>query len=483
MALRTRQEFVNSLRDGREVYVKGQRVEDVTEHPYLRLGIATAAVEYELAHDPANRDFAVVEEDGQSISRYLQQPRSAHDLEMRRLTTETGSRICYGFPPFAKEGGCDALNATIISTKHVDEKHGTEYHQRASEFRRYMCDNDLSIAIAMTDVKGDRSRRPSQQTDPDLYLHIVEERADGIVVRGAKAHLTSGPYTNEILVLPTRNMGLDDKGYAVAFALPANSQGLKLIVKESPYESRSPDDYPISARWDIIEALAIFDNVFVPWERVFLKGEHEYAHQFVEMFANYHRVTASAYKYPYLELLVGAALLSAEVNGLDRVGHIRDKVAELVIYAETVRSLTQAACANPVTDPATGMVYPDPVLGNAAKFHFANNYHQAVRNVQDIAGGLTVTSPSTRDFANEDLRPYLDKYLKGRDAIPADARFKAFRLVRDLTASDMAGFWEVTTIHAEGSLAAERMAALASADLQSYRRRAIEKAHIEPWEG
>ena len=250
-----------------------------------------------------------------------------------------------------------------------------------------------------------------------------------------------------------------------------------------PTRGRSPDDYPVSARWDIIEALAIFDDVFVPWERVFLKGEHESAHRFVEMFANYHRVTASAYKYPYLELLVGSALLLAEVNGLDRVGHIRDKIAELVMYAKTVHALTQAACANPVTDPATGMVYPDPVLGNAAKFHFANNYHQAVRNVQDIAGGLTVTSPSTRDFANEDLQPCLDKYLKGRDTVPTSVRFKAFRLARDLTASEMAGFWEVTTIHAEGSLAAERMAALASADLKWYRERAMEKAEIEHWDG
>lgn len=482
MALRTPQQFVDSLRDGREVYVRGERVPDVTKHPYLKIGVATAAVDYQVAHDPECRDFAVVEEDGDVISRFLHRPRTAEDLDKRRQVVEHGSRLCCGFPPFAKEGGSDAMNATLIATKHVDQRYGTDYHQRALEFRRHLCQNDLSIAIAMTDVKGDRSRRPSQQEDPDMYLRIVEERPDGIVVRGAKAHLTSGPYTNEVLVLPTRNMGKDDRAHAVAFAVPVNTPGLKLITKESHYQGRIPGDYPVSPRYDIIEALAIFDDVFVPKERVFLQGEHEFATLFVEMFANYHRVTAAAYKYPYLELLVGAAVLLAEANGVDRVGHIRDKIAELVIYAESVRALTRSACLSPTQDPATGMVYPDPLLGNAAKFHFANYYHQAVKSVQDVAGGLLVTSPSSEDYANPDLRPFLDKYLRGRADVPSEARFKAMRLAKDLTASEMGGFWEVTTIHAEGSLAAERLAVLGVADLARYRQRAMEQADIAPWE-
>ena len=482
MALRTPEEFVQSLRDGREVYVKGERVPDVTQHPYLRIGVATAAVDYQVAQDPACRDFAVVEEEGELISRYLQQPRTAEDLEKRRETIEHGSRLCCGFPPFAKEGGSDAMNATLIATKRVDQKYGTDYHQRALEFRRHLCRGDLSVAIAMTDVKGDRSRRPSQQADPDLYLHIVEERPDGIIVRGAKAHLTSGPYTNEILVLPTRHMTPDDRAYAVAFAVPVNTPGLRLIAKESRYETRSPQDYPVSPRYDIIEALAIFDNVFVPKERVFLQGEHEFATTFVEMFANYHRITACAYKYPYLELLVGTAILLAEANGIERMGHVRDKIAWLVMYAETLKALTRAACLSPVEDPATGMVYPHPLLGNAAKYHFADNYHQAVKMVQDIAGGLLVTSPGSEDYANPDLRPFLDKYLAGSPRVPAEARFKAMRLAKDLTASEMAGFWEVTTIHAEGSLAAERIAILGAAELERYRRRAMEQADITPWE-
>ena len=336
MALRTPEEFVSSLRDGREVYVKGERVPDVTLHPYLRIGVATASVDYQVALDEECRDFAVVEEGGKPINRLLQRPRSSEDLLKRREMVEHGSRLCRGFPPFAKEGGADALNAVLVATKRTDDQRGTEYHDRARAFRRHICGGDLSLAVAMTDVKGDRSRHPAQQEDPDMYLRVVEERSDGIVVRGAKAHLTSGPYTNEILVLPTRNMNAEDSPYAVAFAVPVNAPGIKLVTKENRYENRSTGDYPISPRYDIIEALTIFDDVFVPWERVFLKGEHEFATTFVEMFANYHRVTAAAYKYPFLELLVGTALLLAEANGVDRVGHVRDKIASLVMYAETV---------------------------------------------------------------------------------------------------------------------------------------------------
>ena len=478
MALRGPEEFISSLRDGREVYVKGERVPDVTKHPYLRIGIDTACVDYRVALDPECHGFAVVEEEGEPINRFLQRPRGSEDLLKRIQMIEHGSRLCCGFPPFAKEGGADGLNGTLVATKQMDDQLETDYHQRVLEFRRYLVKEDLSLALSMTDVKGNRSLRPSQQEDPDMYLRVVERRKEGIVVRGAKAHLTSGPYTNEILVIPTRHMTREDADYALAFAVPANARGLKLITKENPYENRSPSNYPVSSRFDIIEALAVFDDVFVPWERVFLCGEFKFASRFVEMMANYHRVTASAYKYPYLELLVGTALLLAEANGIDRVSHVRDKIAWLVIYAETVRGLTRAACHAAILDPATGMAYPDPLLGNSAKYHFADNYHQAVKIVQDIGGGLLVTVPGAEDYANPEIRHLLEKYLRGASNVSSEARFQAFRLAKDLTASDMAGFWEVTTLHAEGSLAAERLAVLSTAELDRYRESARRAAGI-----
>jgi len=196
------------------------------------------------------------------------------------------------------------------------------------------------------------------------------------------------------------------------------------------------------------------------------------------MFANYHRVTASAYKYPFAELLVGAAQLIAECNGIERMAHVRDKIAWLIMYAESILALSEAACHRAIQEPRTGMYYPDPVIGNSAKFFFADNYHLAVKAVQDIAGGIVATVPSEHDWNNPETQPYLAKYLAGSQKATAEERFRVIHLVKDLVASELGGFWEVTSLHAEGSLAAERLATYAHADLKRYRDAACRAAHL-----
>lgn len=479
MGLRTADEFRQSLRDGRIVYFRGERVEDVTAHPVLRIGVESAAVDYQIAEQAEYRDFALTyTDDGRLVSRFFLAPRNADDLLKRHLLIETGSRICFGFPPFAKEGGTDALNAAAILSKKVDKQFGTGYHERVENFRRYLADRDLSVAIAMTDPKGERSLRPFEQADRDLYLRIVAERKGGIVVRGAKAHITSSPYTNELFVLPCRSMTEADRDYAVAFAVPANAPGVKMIASATAAAPWGTLDHPVSSSYHIIESLVVFEDVFVPEERVFLKGEWQYAGLAAHLFANYHRVTAAAYKYPFAELMVGAAKLIAEYNGLEQIAHIRDKLSWLAIYAETIRALSRAACANPVEDPDTGIVYPDPILGNAAKFYFADNYHQAVKLVQDIAGGIVVTAPWEEDYRNPETRPLLEKYLRGKPDVPAEHRFRAIKLIKDLVASELGGYWEVTSIHAEGSLAAQRLAVYGAADFSRYKSAAKRAARI-----
>jgi aromatic ring hydroxylase len=263
-------------------------------------------------------------------------------------------------------------------------------------------------------------------------------------------------------------MGPEDADYAVACAVPANAPGLSMVVR--PTVQDSVDERPVSARFDMVEALCIFEDVFVPTDRVFLLGEHAFAGEFTERFAIYHRVTAAAYKYPFAELMVGAALLLAEANGLEAVSHIRDKIASLTMYAETIAALSRAACEHPIFDDLTGQALPDPMLGNAGKFFFADGYHDAVKALQDIAGGLLVTAPMTADLANPEIGPLVAKYLAA--GVEGTERLRRMKLVRDLVASDLGGFWEVTSIHAEGSLAAERMAVAATLDAQRYRRAA-----------
>jgi 4-hydroxybutyryl-CoA dehydratase/vinylacetyl-CoA-Delta-isomerase len=268
-----------------------------------------------------------------------------------------------------------------------------------------------------------------------------------------------------------------DHAYALAFAVPANAPGIRIIARSGPWEEGAVD-YPVANRASMVEGLVIFEDVFIPEERVFLDGEWQFAGPLAAMFSNFHRVTAAAYKYPFAELLAGTAQLAAEANGVEKVAHIRDKIAWLVMYAESILALSESACWKAVTDPLTGLCYPDPVLGNAAKFFFADNYHQAVKAVQDIAGGIVATVPSERDWNNPETQPLLEKYLAGSVKYSAEERFKIVHLVKDLVASELGGFWEVTSLHAEGSLAAERLATYAHADLDRYRNAARRAAGL-----
>ena len=480
MGLRTPEQFRESLRDGRVVFFKGRRVEDVTTHPVLKIGVDSSAVDYELAENSEFSELAVAtySPQGEPYSRFFLPPRSPDDLLRRRKLCEVGSRICFGFPPFAKEGGSDAVNAVAILTAHCDKACGTRYHERLEAFRRYLQHEDLSISITMTDVKGDRALRPSQQPDPDLYVRKVKRVEGGIIVRGAKAHITTAPYTNEFCVLPTRAMAEADRDYALSFAIPANTQGIRIIARSGPWEEGRVD-YPVSNSASMVEGLVIFDDVFIPDERIFLDGEWQFAGPLAAMFANFHRVTAAAYKYPFAELLVGAAQLVAEANGIEKVSHVRDKMAWLVMYTESILALSEQACRKAHRDELTGLYYPDPVVGNASKFFFADNYHQAVKAVQDIAGGIISTVPSEHDWNNPETRADLEKYLAGGQKMSAEDRFKVIHLVKDLVASELGGFWEVTSLHAEGSLAAERLATYAHADMTRYRAVALRAAGLE----
>jgi 4-hydroxybutyryl-CoA dehydratase/vinylacetyl-CoA-Delta-isomerase len=446
------------LRDGREVWVRGQRIDDVTEHPALKVGVETACIDYAVSEDPSCQSFAVVSDGTDVYSRYFLAPRSVEDLLLRRRLIEECSRRAYGVVPLAKDAGSDGLNALSVVAPKIDRDKGTEYASRVEAFRRYLQQRDLSVALAMTDPKGDRTRRPWQQVRPDYYLRVMEKRAGGIVVRGAKFHISTAPYTNELLVLPTRAMSVSDREFAVAFAIPVNTPGIVVVARASHGTQDHPDEHPVSSRYALIEGTVVFRDVLVPEDRVFLCGEWEWAGRLTEMFANFHRFTAAAYKYPALCLLAGTAAWIAICNGTDRVPHIRDKIVGLLAYAETVRALSMAAAVDARIDADTGIHIPSPLTGNLAKLYFAEGFHSAVRALQDIAGGLTVTAPHTLDWEHPYLHELLEPFLGGPNGITAEERFRAFKLVRDLVASDFGGFWEVATIHAEGSIAAERLA-------------------------
>jgi len=464
MPLRTAGDYVRSLRDGRTVFFRGARVPDVTTHPVMSVAVRHASIDYELAEDPRHRDLCVVSDESGEYSRYYQIPRSADDLLKRSALIELATAEGGTLVVLIKEIGSDALAGLLRVSSLVDATHGTGYAGRVKAFHAHCRDNDLAVAVAQTDVKGDRSLGPSAQADPDLYVHIVERRSDGIVVRGAKAHTSVSTNANELIVLPTRAMTEADRDYAVSFAIPIDTPGLVLLA--SAYDSTalrgSDAEHPISARHKMMETTTVFNDVCVPWERVFLAGEHEFAGPAALAFVEHHRFTAISYKLPLVDALVGSAMVMAEVNGIAKAGHVRDKLAHLISYAETLRGLTRYAAISGQIREA-GVAVPDTLYVNMAKYHFAHGYHEAVRDVQDIAGGAIVTGPGAEDLQSDETAGYYEKYYVGRGTSGRD-RLKALTFVKNLVASEFAAYQEVLAVHAEGSLEAEKQMVVRSYD-------------------
>ena len=458
MGLRTAQEYKESLRDGRVVYLCGERVEDVNTPPMLKTCIETSALDYEMTEMPEYRDLAVVTlESGEPISRYYNQPENGEDLLKRHELMVAATKLGGGAIPFTHDIASDTINAINITANLMGK---TEYVERGESYRRYLQKNDLAVAVAVTDVKGDRTLRPSspKQSHPDYYVRVVDKDSKGITVRGAKAHITAAAYFNEMLVIPSRNMTEEDADYAVAFAVPVNTKGIKQICHPTK-SGFGPLDFPVDdrpVRWHT-DSLIIFDDVFVPWERVFLCGEWQFAMQLVYNFAYFHRHTAASYRIPISEMMVGMAQAMAEYNGIDRAFHVREKITDLVIYLNMLKSLSKAACVDYVVHG--GFATPNPVIPNMAKYHFANNYHDCVKIVQDMAGGLLSTAPTYKDFQNPEISDYIEKYLGGKAGITAERRLRMLQLIRRILDPEI----EVLAVHGEGSFEAQRMTIFAEA--------------------
>ncbi|HYM70164.1 MAG TPA: 4-hydroxyphenylacetate 3-hydroxylase N-terminal domain-containing protein [bacterium] len=479
MPMRSPEQFLQSLRDGRRVIYRGQPVEDVTAHPHLGRGARHVAVDFRLAHErPADPLLVDRDDRGRPTSRYFTIPRTPDDLLRRRDLIEHVTREACSFVPLIKEIGTDALFALMIVTANMDRTLGTAYHERVRSCYARCRDYDTAMAVAQTDAKGDRVRRPAEQPHPDVYVRRVREGADGIVVRGAKAHTTNAVFANEILVVPTRAMTEADADYAVAFAVPANAPGITMVASPRGFGATSAFDNPLSSRYSLTESLTVFDDVFVPWERVFLCGEWRYAGAIAKTFVEFHRFTAVSYKTPLLELLLGSAALIADYHGLLGAAHVRDKLARLIMYLHTGRGLTTAAASECRT--AEGIAVPHPVMTNAAKYHFARGYHDAVRDVQDLAGGLVVTGPAEEDWAAPGVRALIEPYLGGRAGVGAEDRLRVTNLIRDLVASDLGGYLEVLAIHAEGSLETQKLTVLMDYDLEPLKQAAARAAGVPP---
>ncbi len=479
MPLRSVSQYKESLRDGRTVYYRGERVPDVTAHPVLGVAVDHAAIDFALAEHPDHRELAVCSDDGAGApySRMFKLPQNSQDLLDRSRLIETATREGRTLVTLVKEIGTDCLFGLHLVAHQMDRALGTSYLPRVRAFYEYCREHDLAMAVAQTDVKGDRALGPAAQQHPDYYVHIVDRRPDGIVVRGAKMHTSTTPNVNELFCIPTRQLGEADADYAVAFAIPVDTPGLKLICSGYGEPAESAFDRPISSRHKMMETMTVFDDVFVPNDRIFMAGEWQFAGELARTFVEFHRFTAVSYKLPLVDLLVGAAHLMAEYNGIERAAHVREKLTWLVNYAETLRALTRMSALD-CTYQEPGIAVPSTRIVNMAKLHFADNYHRALSHLQDLTGGLLVTAPSEADWMSHETRRYLERFLGGRKGVSAEARLRAINMVSDLTTGEFGGYQAVLAIHAEGSIEAEKITILRSYDAAAAKQYAREVAGI-----
>ena len=484
--IRTVEQYIESLRDGRNLYIMGEKVRDVTAHPTLRNQIMAAAMDYWLPNNPEFRPlFVTQDEDGEDVHFLTTSPKSTEDLLRRREIYVTACRVGGGIVLHCM--GADALAACAIAAEKIDKARGTEYHAHVEAYRKYVQKNDLGITGAMTDVKGDRSLRPSKQVQhKDFYIRVVERKQDGIVVSGAKMNISATPGANEMLVLPCRAHSIpDDKDYAVAFATPMNAEGITMLACEpiarGCYGDEFAFDYPLNGSGSVphpTECILMFENVFVPWERVFMCQEYEFSKDFTYAFAVFHRLFGCSRMVAELELLVGAAKVMVEYNGLEKYQHIQDKLAELAMFAESIYVIGNGACLYGEKLENSDFYLPNIMFANIAKFTFATGIHKMHQTIQDLCGGISATPPNYLDWNNPELRPLIEKYLGGKAGVPTVNRIRMARMIRELSSS----YHQIANLHGEGSPAAQRMFLYSGAPWDKYKAAALRAAGISGWE-
>lgn len=447
------------------------------DDPLLAGGVNTIAETFNLAQDPAHADLmtAVSHLTGKKINRFCHIHQTPEDLLKKQEMTRSCCQLVGGC--IQRCMGIDALNALSVVTKDMDNKLGTGYHKNFLNYLTRYQEEDLVGNCAQTDVKGDRSLRPHQQEDPDLYLRIVEKREDGIVVRGAKAHNTIAPYADEIIAIPTRMMTEKDAGWAVAFAMPADAPGITQVIRVTNYRKRDKLQAPIT-RYGSADAITVFDDVFVPWERVFMCGEYQFAGQLASLFATYHRHSYTGCKPATTDVLMGATALVAEYNGIEKAPHVRDDLAEMVAIAELVYGTGIAAAVKSVKAPS-GTQIPDIVFTNVARYHAGVNVYREHEILAEIAGGLPATLPPEEDFYNPETAGYMAKYIMRKQGISAEDQHRCFRMISDLLCSAHGGVVQVAGIHGGGSPIMERIAITGQYDMKSKKQLAKYLAGIE----
>ena len=458
-------QYVESLKAMKpRIFFRGERLKKPYDHPAIAPHVRTAAMTYDLARDPKHADLmtAISNLTGERISRFTHLFWSVDDLVkkiamLRVIGREVGT--C-----FQRCVGLDGINAIWATTWEIDAAKGTDYHKRFRKFLEGLQREDRMSCGAMTDVKGDRSLPPWQQTDPDMFVRIVERRADGIVIRGAKTHITGAVNSHEVLVMPTLGLPPEGSDYAVVCAVPLDTPGLTLVFGRQTNDERKAEEgmFDCGTPYGVVggEATLIFEDVFVPAERVFMAGEGEFAGGLVERFASWHRANYGGCKAGNADVLLGATALLTEILGTVKNPMVKDKLTEIVHLVESVFAGAVGSSALATKLPS-GNWLVDPLLANTVKQNVTRFVYQVARLTHDLGGGLLSTLPSDADFRNEEIGGLLEKYFKGKDGFSTEDKRKLCRYIENMTSVGTL----VEALHGAGSPQAQRIVMLRQADL------------------
>ena len=481
--IRTAEDYLASLR-GRQlrVFLFGELVAEPVDHPLIRPSINAVAETYDLAMRNPELGTAVSPYTGERINRFLHVVSSAQDLVMqnkmqRRLGQLTGT--C-----FQRCVGMDAINSLHSVTFEIDEAHGTDYHRRFISFVTEMQRAGYVIGGAMTDAKGDRSKAPHEQADPDMFVHVSRRTEEGVYIRGAKAHQTGCINSHWLLVMPTMRLGPADEDYAIVGAVPVDAPGITYIYGRQSCDTRSMeggDIDPGNKKFGGQEAMIIFDEVFIPWTHVFMNREVNFAAMLVERFTGYHR-RSYVCKSGVGDVLIGAAATIAEFNGVDKASHVRDKLVEMTHLNETIYA-TGIAASYQAVPLKSGVYICDDMLANVCKHHVTRFPYEISRLAQDLAGGLMVTQPSEQDLNHPEIGALMRKYLQGRADISTEDRLRILRLIENMTLGRNAVGYLTESLHGAGSPQAQRIQILRQMQLDYKKELAKALAGIEAGEG
>jgi 4-hydroxybutyryl-CoA dehydratase/vinylacetyl-CoA-Delta-isomerase len=457
MPINNGQEYIESLRNRNlKVYLFGELVKEPVDHPMIRPSINAVAETYDIANEDPSIASAESSLSGQRVNRFLHIAENATDLVnqnkmQRKLGQLTGT--C-----FQRCVGMDALNSLYSTTFEIDEKYNTPYHSRLKEFIKKIQKENYVIGGAMTDVKGDRSLSPSQQADPDLFVHVTKRDENGVYITGAKAHQTGCINSHWILVMPTMRLRNEDKNYAIVGAIPVDAEGITYIYGRQSCDTRSMEEGDLDAgnsKYSGQEAMIIFDNTFIPNELIFMDGEYDYAAMLIERFTCYHR-RSYVCKTGLGDVLIGAAASISDYNGVANASHIKDKLVEMTHLNETIFGTGIASSFQSYKTKA-GNFQNDDMLANVCKHNVTRFPYEISRLAQDIAGGLVVTMPSEKDFRSPETGPLLEKYLKGRKGVSLEKRVRILRLIENMTLGRNSVGYLTESMHGAGSPQAQRI--------------------------